>query len=266
MRGGGGGGVARLERSEAVVLASRDAGEADREVVLLTRAHGKVVAQVRGARRVTSRLAGSLEPLATVDVMLFRGGRRTTVTGAAHAQPFRALRSDLGRFLAANVFAEALDALVPVGDVTDGLYALAVGGLEFLASEADADLALAFVLTKLLALLGYAPTWRTCAACGRPVEGGPYGLSAALGGVVAGPCAQGGAPLSPPALGALALLAEGRPAAVRRLHLAPGVRDEVRRAVWALVGQAAGRPLRSAPVYEAVAGATRPASTVRIDP
>lgn len=257
-----------MERTEAVVLLSHDSGEADREVVLLTRTVGKVYAQVRGARKVTSRLGGSLEPFTTVEVMLYRGGRRATVTGAAHAQAYRGLGTDLGRFAAATVFVEAVDALVPQGDQMEALYPLVVGGLELVASEADRDIALSFVLTKLLTLLGYAPDWRTCAACHRPVDAGPYGLSADLGGIVTGPCAGRGLALSPPAWRALTLLADGRSAAVRHLALAPAVRAEVRGAVFALVARAGERPLRSVAFYESLAAAdmARPASTVRMDP
>ncbi len=260
--------MAQVERSEAVVLLSRDTAEADREVVLLTRAQGKVVAQVRGARKVTSRLAGSLEPFSTVEVMLYRGTRRATVTGAAHAQPYRALRSDLERFAAACVLAEAVDALVPAGDVTTGLYPLVVGGLEFVASEAEPELALTFVLERLLALLGYGPNWRACAACGRALDGGPYALSVELGGVVAADCAGRGQPLGAASVAALARLSEGRAAAVRILSLPATVRAQMRQAVCALVAHAADRPIKSAAFYESVLamGAKAPAPTVRKDP
>ena len=260
--------MARLERTEAVVLVSRDTAEADREVVLLTRLLGKVTAQVRGARKVTSRLAGSLEPFSTTEVMLYRGGRRATVTSAAYAQPYRALRSDLGRYAAASVLAEAVDSLVPQGDVTSGLYPLIVGGLEFVASEAEPDLALTFVLERLLALLGYAPNWQACAACGRPAEEGPYALSVELGGIVAGACAGRGLALGPAAVRALARLARSRAPAVHTLTLSPAVRAEMRQTVCALVAHAADRPLRSAAFYEQVLamGVRTPASTVRKDP
>jgi DNA repair protein RecO (recombination protein O) len=260
--------MARVERTEAVVLLSRDIAEADREVVLLTRSLGKVTATVRGARKVTSRLAGSLEPFSTTEVMLYRGARRATVTGAAHAQPYQALRTDLARYAAASVVAEAVDNLVPAGDVTSGLYALVVGGLEFLASERDLDLALTFVLERLLALLGYAPNWQACAACGRPAEDGPFALSVELGGILAGACAGRGLPLGPAALRALARLAQLRAASVHTLNLPPAVRAEMRNAVCGLVVHASERPLRSQAFYEQVLamGATTPASTVRRDP
>ena len=260
--------MAQVERTEAVVLLSRDRAEADREVVLLTRTLGKVVAQVRGARKVTSRLAGSLEPFSTAEVLIYRGERRATVTGAAHAQAYRALRTDLARYAAASVLVEAVDALVPAGDVTRGLYALVVGGLEFVATEAEADLALTFVLERLLALLGYAPAWRTCAACGKPALEPPFGLSVELGGIVAGACAGRGAPLTAAAVAALARLAEARAVSVHTLSLAPTVRAEMRRSVCSLVAHASDRPLRSAAFYEGILalGTRTPASTVRKDP
>lgn len=234
-----------------MVLHSRDQGEADREVLLLTRDFGKLWAQVRGARKTTSRLAGSLEPFSTLDVNLYRGTRRSTVTGASGAEAYGGLRDDLFRYSAALVIAELVDVLAPQDDVTSGLFPLVVGGLDLVARSTDVEMALDLVLAKLLVLMGYAPSLQTCAACGSAIEPvGPYSFSAELGGVLQGRCTSRGVPLTPPALRTLTLLVEGRPQSVLHLRIASVVRDEVRMLLWSVIAARADRPLRSVGFYD----------------
>ena len=53
---------------EAVVLRHSDFGEADRLLTLYTRQLGKTRAIVKGARKITSRKAGHLEPFTRVKI------------------------------------------------------------------------------------------------------------------------------------------------------------------------------------------------------
>ena len=50
--------------TDAIVLSRFDFGEADRILTLLTPGLGKIKAIAKGIRRPTSRIGGSLEPLA----------------------------------------------------------------------------------------------------------------------------------------------------------------------------------------------------------
>jgi len=58
---------------EAVVLRHADFGEADRILTLFTRQLGKTRAIVKGARKITSRKAGHLEPFTHVRLQLLGG-------------------------------------------------------------------------------------------------------------------------------------------------------------------------------------------------
>ncbi|MBI1960722.1 MAG: recombination protein O N-terminal domain-containing protein [Candidatus Liptonbacteria bacterium] len=58
--------------TEAVVLAKHESGEADTVITLYTRALGKVRAIARSSRKITSKLAGHLEPSSLVTVRLAR--------------------------------------------------------------------------------------------------------------------------------------------------------------------------------------------------
>ncbi|HVN15979.1 MAG TPA: DNA repair protein RecO, partial [Anaerolineales bacterium] len=62
--------VPRSFRMEAIVLRHGDWGEADRLLTLYTREQGKVRAIAKGARKLTSRKAGHLEPFTHVKLQL----------------------------------------------------------------------------------------------------------------------------------------------------------------------------------------------------
>ena len=59
------------ERDEGVVLRTYQLGEADRIVVLMTKAHGKVRAVAKGVRKTGSRFGSRLEPLTHVQVLFW---------------------------------------------------------------------------------------------------------------------------------------------------------------------------------------------------
>lgn len=93
---------------EALVLASRKSGEADRRVTLFTREHGILEAVAKGVRRVPSRRGGHLEPFTKV-LALVSVTRAGTYIGAVETLDyFRTLRGqheamDVARTLALTV-------------------------------------------------------------------------------------------------------------------------------------------------------------------
>ncbi|OGY63071.1 MAG: DNA repair protein RecO [Candidatus Harrisonbacteria bacterium RIFCSPHIGHO2_01_FULL_44_13] len=56
--------------TEAIVLDKEDLGEADARVFLFTKSLGKVVAKVKSAKKITSKLSSHLEPLNLITVRL----------------------------------------------------------------------------------------------------------------------------------------------------------------------------------------------------
>ncbi|MFH1474342.1 MAG: DNA repair protein RecO, partial [Chloroflexota bacterium] len=70
----------RLYVTDAIVLSRFDYGEADRILTLLTPGLGKIKAIAKGIRRPTSRIGGSLEPLAELRLQLARGRTFDVVT------------------------------------------------------------------------------------------------------------------------------------------------------------------------------------------
>lgn len=239
-------------RDEAVVLRTRDLGEADRIVTLLSRSHGQVRAVVKGVRRTSSRFGARLEPFGHVDLQLFEGRNLDTVTQAVTIRAYGAgLCADYPRWTAGSAMLEAAERLTPVEkEPATQQFLLLIGGLRALAGqEHRPDLVLDAYLLRSLSIAGWSPSFDACAQCG---SAGPHrGFHLASGGAVCPACRPPGAMAARPdtlvLLGALlsgdwsvAETADERcrregsslVAAFLRWHLEQGLRS------WALVERA----------------------------
>jgi DNA repair protein RecO (recombination protein O) len=195
-----------LYRDEGVVLRTQKLGEADRIITLLTRRHGRIRAVGKGVRRTTSRFGARLEPFSHVDVQLYEGRSLDIVTQAVTLDAWgERLVSDYGRYTAGTAMLETAERFtVAEREPAVQQYLLLVGGLRSLAgADHDAGLILDAFLLRSLAVAGYAPSFDSCARCGRA---GPHrAFSLPGGGALCMSCRQPGA--ASPSFETLALLA-----------------------------------------------------------
>jgi DNA repair protein RecO (recombination protein O) len=155
-----------LYRDEGVVLRTHKLGEADRIVVLMTAAHGKVRAVAKGVRKTKSRLGGRLEPPTRAALLLYAGRELDVVTQVETVDHYPALRQDLDRLTDALSLAEAVDQVAQEGEPNRPLYRMLVGALQTLAgAPARPPLLVAAFYWKLLALEGVAPVLDECVQC-----------------------------------------------------------------------------------------------------
>lgn len=161
-----------LLRDEGVVLRTYRLGEADRIVVLVTAAHGKVRAVAKGVRRTSSKWGGRLEPMSHVSLLLWQGrGELAVVNQAEVVDHFKAVREDLGRVTAALTMLEVVDQLAQEAHADPGLYRMLVGALRALAdSRSDPAMVAPAFFLKALAHEGTMPVLGACASCGTPAE------------------------------------------------------------------------------------------------
>ena len=85
----------RTYKTRAIVLAHFDLGEADRIITLLTPEDGKIRAVAKGVRRPRSRIGGSVEPFAELDLVLARGRNLDVITQVSVAHAWLRLRDRL---------------------------------------------------------------------------------------------------------------------------------------------------------------------------
>lgn len=185
-----------LYRDEGVVLRTMRLGEADRIVALLTRAHGKVRAVVKGVRRTTSKFGGRLEPMSHLAMLCWRGRELDIVNQAEVLDSFRVVREDLSRLSKAFTILEVSDQLAQEHHPAPRLYDMVVGALRAL-ERADSALLVPGFILKGLALDGSAPLVEVCASCG--AEGELVAFDLLQGGALCRDCRRGRS-VSPAAL------------------------------------------------------------------
>ena len=185
-----------LYRDRGVVLRTYKLGEADRIVVLLTEAHGKVRAVAKGVRKTKSRFGSRLEPTSHVALLMYEGRELDVVTQAESIEHHRHVREDLGRLAKATAILEAVDQIAQDREPSSQLYRMVAGALRSL-DEGDSPLLVAGFYWKLLAADGVAPLVDACARCG---SGEPLvAFDLAEGGALCRTCRRG-APISTEAL------------------------------------------------------------------
>ena len=194
-------------RLEAVVLRHSDWGEADRLLVLFTREQGKVRAIAKGARKLTSRKAGHIEPFTHVKLQLAKGRDLLILTQAETIDAYAAVREDLTRTGYASYVIELLDRFTPEGEAgVPSLFRLLTETLARIASEADPWLAVRYYEMRLLDFLGFRPQLFQCANCGREILPEDQFFSFSAGGAVCPRCGQGLKGLGPISVEALKYL------------------------------------------------------------
>jgi DNA repair protein RecO (recombination protein O) len=179
--------------SEAFLLRAVPYGEADVIATFLTRAHGKIGAIARGARRSKKRFPGVLEPLSTVTVRVDDRGRDLGTLKEGRIVVARPrITEDLDALDAAGKALRFARELCPAKTPEPEVFAALTDLLDALDAKRHAKHALVRFSFALLAGVGYGLELSRCVRCGkpRPRERSAY-LDAAKGGVVCSSCGGG---------------------------------------------------------------------------
>lgn len=182
----------RSFRAQSIVLRHKDWGEADRLLTIYTREQGKVRALAKGARKVTSRKAGHLQPFTYVTLQLAKGRDLLIVTQAETVNAFLPLHDDLMKTGHAAYVVELLDRFTyeeEGGNPT--LFRLLTETLERINKEEDTWLAIRYYEMRLLDVVGFRPQLFECANCGREIRAEDQFFSFTAGGAICPRCGEG---------------------------------------------------------------------------
>ncbi|MXZ47166.1 MAG: DNA repair protein RecO [Chloroflexi bacterium] len=182
--------VPRVTKTEAVVLKRRRFGDSDRIVTLLTPARGKIEAIAKGALRPRSKLAGHLEPMTHVEIMMAHGRTLGIVTQAQTIEPFAALRDDLERLSAGLYLLELADRFTVEEAEADAAYVLLLTALLRLLRGDGHQLVVRSFELALLEATGFRPEWQRCAACRSEVTPDRLVWSPLAGGLLCERCRE----------------------------------------------------------------------------
>lgn len=176
--------------TEAILIAVRNWGEADRMVTFLSREYGKVSAIAYGCRRPKNRLAGGMQLFSQADLLVMPGKSLDTVKQCEVKQSFRLVREDLSFMAYAAFVTEIISEFCPERQPEPLIYDLLVHVLSTITQRNPRLVALA-AAWQLLALAGFNPEWGQCAQCGRAIDNNAY-FAPKQGGILCSECEHDG--------------------------------------------------------------------------
>ncbi len=187
----------RVTKTAAIVLHQRRLGEADQIVTLITPHRGKIDTVAKGLLRSRSKMAGHLQPLTLIDVVLAQGRTMDVVTQAQTVDAFGTIRGDLDRLSAGLYFLELTDRFTVEHADTGPLFDLLHAALVRLARGDGQQIVTRVFELALLDATGFRPEWSLCLGCGAEVPSDAARWSPLEGGVYCVDCAGGRAGVNP---------------------------------------------------------------------
>ncbi len=147
----------RSYSSEAIVLARKSFGEADRILVVYSKKLGKISLIAKGVRKLKSRKRGSLEVFSQIKFSAARGKNLDIVTEVEIIDSYPDLRKNLKKVAVAYYFMEVIGRITHEGEKNLALYFQILKNLRMLKERKDLkNLRKTFVYNTLV-LLGYWP-------------------------------------------------------------------------------------------------------------
>jgi len=181
------------KNTPALILVRQDYKENDSLVTVYTPRFGKLILVARGTKKLSSKLAGHVEPLTLADFMIIGGKGFDYVGSAITREAYLGIRDDLNKLYYAGQAVGLFNRLTKENQGDERLFFLLIKWLEILDAWGDfkrenGDLVLAFFTSKFLAELGYKPEMRRCLECSQALSPGKNYFNLLSGGVVCQHC------------------------------------------------------------------------------
>ena len=175
--------------AEGLIIRSRDFGDNDKIVTVLSRDFGKFSAIAKGVRKQKSSLRGSVMPFSHSKLAVTKGrGSLFVITQGEVQNPFLSLSSELEKIAYSAYLCELLDIGVPEHKPMPDVFLLALACFSILDLHDELRLAARLFELRFLGYMGLKPHLDGCMLCGRKVYNTAFTLSAMRGGVVCEPC------------------------------------------------------------------------------
>lgn len=169
-----------------IILSRENIGEKDRLIVFLTREKGKLRAVARSSRRISSKMAGSLEPFNLVRCWIHIGKTFDIIKGVELIKTFPNLIKDIKRYLLINRIVEFVQYIVQENDESPELFRLLFGTMSAMNDYENINSIYIFFWINALALAGYKMRLDRC-ICGKKDVNV---FSSSMGGVLCNACTE----------------------------------------------------------------------------
>jgi len=183
------------KNSQAIILNRSDYRESDSLLTVYTRSLGKMSLVARGAKKISSKLSGHLEPISLVNILIIKGKGFDYIGSALGSDAFLNIKDDLNKIYYAGLAINNFNRLVKDNQPDEDLFLLLWRFLEALDNysaeeftKESGELLFIFFALKLLAELGYRPEMYECLSCRNKIKSGRNYFNLKNGGLVCEDC------------------------------------------------------------------------------
>lgn len=158
--------------TEAIVLESRDYGEADLIVTYLTKEFGILNLFAKSPRKIKSKFGSSLEPLTYSKISFIgREDKLQKIIQSDILYPFQKIRENYKIFLKLAEIIRFLLQYSPKREKNSELFNLMLSILREIEGSNKWENYTLFLKIRVLSILGYLPDIKHCGACGKRLNG-----------------------------------------------------------------------------------------------
>lgn len=175
-----------LIKTQAIVLKSKNFGEADKISTIFSGSNGLMQALVKGSRKAKSKLTAGTQFLSRADFVLFRGKSFYTVTQCEQTKAYLSLYKDAERYIYACIVSEITLIIANEEESNYELYDLLIFTLNNIdVNDKPVNFVIYFML-KSLEISGFKPEFSRCVFCGEKTVSGHFDIK--NGGIVCSKC------------------------------------------------------------------------------
>ena len=176
-----------IQKTEAIVLKTRDFRETSLIINFFTRDFGKLTGLIKGIRNQPQRYAGFPLTFSRNLIVFYERRDLNLVTQCDSQEQYLAIRADFKKTYFANYFVELLDAVSVAFDKNEGLFKLAADALCALCANFENWQVARVFEIKLLDLSGFKPRLEACVNCQKQTDREAR-FSSILGGILCPRC------------------------------------------------------------------------------
>jgi len=179
-------------RTQGLILAKEDRGEADQLFTIYTKDFGKLEILGKAVRKISSKLRSGTEIFYLSEIEFIQGKTHKTLTDAILVEKFRNLRKSLKRLAIAYKISEVLDNLVKGQEADEKIWQLlfeTFGRLNDINLQFTiCNLQYYYFLWNLLSILGYKAELYNCVICQKKLTPEKLYFSSKEGGLICQSC------------------------------------------------------------------------------
>lgn len=183
--------------TQAIILNRSDYRESDSLIICYTRHFGKLSLVARGTKKIKSKLAGHLEPISLVNVLVVKGRGFDYVGSALGVDAYLGIKDNLNKIYYAGRALSCFNRLVKEEQPDERLFLLLTSWLELLNNYSSAEftqengeLFFIFFVLKLMTELGYKPEMHQCLNCQEKIKPGKNYFNLKNGGIICDCCLE----------------------------------------------------------------------------